>query len=257
MAKDFFAVTRNSLCNLNQNERSLYEFVIKNMDTVKDISIQNFAKRQFVSTTTVFRFVQKLGFAGYTDFLNSLLITSYTNKDLSVSDVIVGGNYSETYLQNAIEAVRVMSPERVKNVLDVLQQNPGIYILCDDNTHTIGQYTEKLFIGLGFRAYFPEAAYQMQTLVNHIRKDDMIIALSYTGQDPTLIDVIERIYMKERPYLLSVTRADNNILESLSDTNFYVFADEMHLNEMDLTSVVPMLMVLELLVYQYVKILRK
>jgi len=52
---------------------------------------------------------------------------------------------------------------------------------------------------------------------------------------------------------MSITRADNNILESLSDANFYVFAEEIRLHGMDLTSSVPMLMILELLAYEYVK----
>ena len=47
-------------------------------------------------------------------------------------------------------------------------------------------------------------------------------------------------------------RADNNLLESLSDTNFYVFVDEVQVPGMDLTSGVAMLMIMELLMYEYI-----
>lgn len=254
MAKDFFEVTQESSRQLNRTERQLFDFVVKNMDEIKQKSIQKFAAEQFVSTTSIFRFTQKLGFSGYADFINSLIITSHSKKDIEVPEVVIGGNYSEMYLKNAIEAVRVISPQRVADVIKVLERNPHIYILCDDNTHAIGQYCEKLFIGLGFRAYFPEAAYQMQTLVDHIHDQDMIIALSYSGQDRLLVDFIERACLKERPYLMSITRSDNNILESLSDANFYIFAEEIRLHGIDLTSSVPMLMILELLAYEYVKV---
>ena len=80
----------------------------------------------------------------------------------------------------------------------------------------------------------------------------MVIALSYNGEDAVLIDVIQRIFLREHPYLLSITRADNNPLESLSDANFYVFADKIRIHGMDLTSSVPMLMILELLIYKYI-----
>jgi len=253
MSKDFFKTTQETVRKLNENELEIFDFVVKNMDAVKQMSIQKFAAEQFVSTTSIFRFAQKLGFKGYADFINSLLVTTHSKKDVEIPDVIVGGNYSEMYLKNAIEAVRVMSPKMVAGVVEILKHRPSIYILCDDNTHGIGQYCEKLFIGLGFRAYFPEAAYQMQTLVDHIRGKDMIVALSYSGEDALLVDFIERVYLKERPYLMSVTRADNNILESLSDANFYVFAEEIRLHGIDLTSSVPMLMILELLAYEYVK----
>jgi len=252
MDMDFFKVTSEYIRSLNQTERLLFDYVVKNMDKVKHMSIQKFAAEQFLSTTTIFRFTQKLGFAGYSDFINSLLVTSHSQKEVVMPNVAVGRIYSEEYLKNAMEAVRVMSPKQVENVVSLLADKPNIYILTDDNTHTIGQYCERLFIGLGFHAYFPETAYQMQNLVNRVRGKDMILALSYSGQDSVLIDFIQRVFLAEHPYLLSITRADNNPLESLSDANFYVFADEIRVPGMDLTSSVTMLMVVELLIYEYI-----
>ncbi|MCL2373388.1 MAG: MurR/RpiR family transcriptional regulator [Defluviitaleaceae bacterium] len=251
---DFFQATADKLGSLNKTERQLFEYVVKNMAQVKGLSIQKFAAGQFLSTTTIFRFTQKLGFSGYADFINSLLVTSHSQSDATLPDVIIGGSYSEMYLKNVMESVRVMPPAFVEKVINVLRRHPNIYILTDDNTFAIGQYSERLFIGLGMRAYFPETAYQLQNLVNHIRSSDMIIALSYSGENRRLIDFIERVYLKERPFLMSITRADNNPLEGLSDANFYVFADEICLQDVDLTSSVPMLMVLEMLIYEYAKI---
>jgi len=252
LVRDFFDATHETIRNLNQTERQLFDYVVKNMDKVKQQSIQKFAEDWLLSTTTIFRFTQKLGFSGYADFINSLLVTSHSKESAVLPDVVLGRGYSEEYLKNAMEAVRVMSPRRVEEVLKTLARRPDIYVLADDNTHSIGQYCERLFIGLGFHAYFPEAAYQVQNLANHIRSQDMIVALSYSGKDAVLIDVIERVFLRGRPYLLSITRADNNPLESLSDANFYVFAEEIRLHGMDLTSSVPMLMILELLTYEYI-----
>ena len=252
MALDFFEATREAIRDLNQTERGLFDYVVKNMGAVKYMSIQKFAAEQFLSTTTIFRFTQKLGFSGYSDFINSLLVTSHSQQDVALPQVVAGRGYSEAYLKNAMEAVRVMSPKQVETVVALLARKPNVYILTDDNTHAIGQYCERLFIGLGFHAYFPEAAYQTQNLVNRLGSQDMILALSYSGQDVALIDFIERVFQKARPYLLSITRADNNPLENLSDTNFYVFADEIRVPGMDLTSSVTMLMIVELLAYEYI-----
>lgn len=249
---DFFEATQDAIRNLNQTERQLFDYVVKNMDEVRYMSIQKFASEQFLSTTTIFRFTQKLGFSGYSDFINSLLVTSHSRQDTVLPNVIMNRDYSEEYLKNAMEAVRVMSQKQIADVVALLSRKPNIYILADDNTHVIGQYCERLFIGLGFHAYFPETAYQMQNLVNRISGEDMIMALSYSGQDAAMISFIEKVFLSERPYLFSVTRADNNPLESLSDANFYVFADEIHVSGMDLTSSVTMLMIVELLVYEYI-----
>ena len=254
MVMDFFEATGETIRDLNQTERKLFDYVVKNMHEVKEMSIQKFASEQFLSTTTIFRFTQKLGFSGYSDFINSLLVTAHNQQRENLPEMARERDYRENYLKNAMEAIRVMSSKQVKEVVDLLNQKPRIYILTDDNTHTIGQYCERLFIGLGFHAYFPETAYQRQNLVNRIRSQDMIIALSYSGQDEVLIDFIRRVLLTEQPHLLSITRADNNPLENLSDSNFYVFADEINVPSMSLTSSVPMLMIVELLVYEYIAV---
>lgn len=251
MAIDFFEQTSERLQDLNATERKLFDYVVKNMHVVKDMSIQKFAETQFLSTTSIFRFTQKLGFSGYADFTNSLLVTTHSHRQPDLTGVNSEQNFSKNYLENAIETVRVMSQKDSDKVVALLKTKPRIYIVTDDHTHTIGQYVERLFIGLGFHAYFPETAYQRQNLVNRIRQQDMIIALSYSGKDDALVEFIQRIFLSERPHLLSITRADNNPLQMLSDTNFYAFADPIRLNDMYATSSITMLMIVEMLVYEY------
>ena len=205
MATDFFEATQETVHNLNKSERQLFEYVVKNINAVKDMSIREFAATQFLSISTVFRSVKKLGFSGYSDFLDSLLVTAYGRRALAIPDKIKSKNYAEEYLKNAVETVHVMSQNRIEEVVAKLAQKPNIYILTDDNAHMVAHYCERLFIGLEFHAYFPETTYQMQNLVNRIDDKDMIIALSYSGKDPTLIDFVERVFTTARPYLLSVT----------------------------------------------------
>ena len=254
MNLDFFEATQETLADLNKTERLLFEYVVKNMDKVKDMGIREFAAQQFLSTTTVFRFTKKLGFSGYADFIHSLIITSHKKQETSMPDIITEHDYSEAYVKNIMESIRVMSQKQVENVVELLRHKPNIYILADDNTHAIGHYCERLFIGLDFHAYFPETAYQMKNLANRIGSDDMIISLSYSGKDKMMIELIERVFLKKRPHLLSITCSENNPLESLSDTNFYVFADEILVSDMNLTSNVTMLLLLELIIYRYIAV---
>ena len=251
MASDFFDLTQITMRDLTKTEQQLFDYVVKNMYEVKSMSIREFAAANYMSTTSVFRFAQKLGFAGYTEFINSLLVTTHAQQSKILPNATKSKHPNE-YLKNMMEAVRVMSPQQVESVVNLLFNKPNIYILTDSNTHVIGQYVERLFIGLGLHAYFPETAYQTQNLVNRISDKDMLIALSHSGRDAELMDFVQRVFLSAKPYLLSVTKAENNPLASLSDTNFYVFADEVKINGMDLTSNVAILMLIELLVYEYI-----
>jgi RpiR family glv operon transcriptional regulator len=250
MARDFFEATQGALERLNQTERKLFDYVVKNMDQVKDLSIQRFAANRYLSTTTIFRFAQKLGFAGYSDFINSLLVTEHRSHAASVPSVLHSKAYSDEYLKNVMEAVRVIPAEKVARVLEVLAGKPNVYILCDSHANDLGRYCEKLFLGIGRRTYFPEVDYQVVALMDLVENDDLLIVLSYSGEEPTFIETVERLFHDKRPFLLSITRADNNTIQTMSDVNFYVFADEIELNGINLTSQVAMLMILELLVYE-------
>jgi RpiR family glv operon transcriptional regulator len=250
MARDFFEATQDALPRLNHTERALFDYVIKNMDKVKDMSIQRFAEERYLSTTTIFRFAQKLGFAGYSDFTNSLLVTEHRSRSVEVPSVLHNKKYSDEYLKNIMEAVRVMPTEKIRQVLDVLSRKPKVYIITDTNANELGRYCEKLFLAIGRRTYFPEAAYQVSAMMDLVCDDDLLIVLSYSGEERTLIETVERVFHERRPFLLSITRADNNTIQNMSDVNFYIFADEIHMNDIDLTSQIAMLMILELLVYE-------
>jgi RpiR family glv operon transcriptional regulator len=250
MARDFFDATQGALERLNQTERKLFDYVVKNMDSVKDLPIQRFAAEHYLSTTTIFRFAQKLGFSGYSDFINSLLVTEHRSHTVNVPAVLRNKVYVDEYLKNVMETVRVMPAEKIARVLEVLKRKPNVYILCDSNANDLGRYCEKLFLGIGRRTYFPEVDYQVVALMDLVENDDLLIVLSYSGDEPTLVETVERIFFNKRPFLLSVTRADNNSIQNISDVNFYMFADEIELNGINLTSHIAMLMVLELLVYE-------
>ena len=253
MAGDFFEATQKNVPNLNRTERQLFEYVIKNMDNVKNMSIQKFAEECFISTTTVFRFTQKLGFSGYAEFINSLLVTAHQNKSIKAPEGLYGKSYSEEYLKNIIETVRVISGKNMAAVSEALDNVENIYIIADENSAAAGLYTERLFVGLGFQAYYLTALYDLQTLPGRVTGRDLIIALSYSGKDTNVLETVERVLSNEKPFLMSITRAENNPLESISNVNFYIFADEIHSNGIDLTTSVPSIIVMELLAYMKVK----
>ncbi|MDR2348009.1 MAG: MurR/RpiR family transcriptional regulator [Bifidobacteriaceae bacterium] len=250
MARDFFEATQGARSRLNQTEQRLFDYVVRNMDAVKEYSIQRFARECYLSTTTIFRFARKLGFAGYTDFINSLLVTEHHNRSATVPAALKSKSYSDEYLKNVIETVRVIPQASVARVLEALRAEPNVYILCDADANDIGRYCERLLLGLGLRTYFPEAGYQVTAMMDQVRDGDLVIALSYSGDDPQLVTALERVLSGADAFLMSITRADNNTIQAMSDANFYVFADEVAINGINMTSQVGILIVLELLAYQ-------
>lgn len=94
---DFFEISSKNLETLTRNERTLLDFVVKNMDDIKDKSIREVSAECFVSTTTFLRFVRKLGFTGYSEFTTVLKFTLFNKVELNPSPFVVKQKNIESY----------------------------------------------------------------------------------------------------------------------------------------------------------------
>ena len=52
------------------------------------------------------------------------------------------------------------------------------------------------------------------------KRDDALLVLSYTGNNEVVIRQLEEIFAIATPTIISITRADNNVIQNMSDLNF-------------------------------------
>lgn len=249
---DFFEQTNERVALLNENERKLFEYVVRNIHTVKDMNIRTMAGNCYVSTTTIIRFVKKLGFAGYREFIDSLRLTSHSLEHTDLPEVFWKRTYSEEYLKNIIESVRVVTQEQVAQFAGYLQHNPILYFLGQGLSGEPARYAYHLFTALGYYTYLPIESYERKSTLLQMKDGDVIFAFSFTGEDRRIIEMIEQANLKCKPKIVSITRAGNNIIQNLSDLNFYVFSDQVLYNDFDLTSRISMIAIVEMLAYSLI-----
>ncbi|EME7152367.1 phosphosugar-binding protein, partial [Enterococcus faecium] len=71
--------------------------------------------------------------------------------------------------------------------------------------------------------------------------------------DLELIETIRKIKEQDHPLIVSITGADNNLIQNFSDINLYLFTDEISLNHLDITSHISMIALMELILYQFIE----
>lgn len=247
---DFYKQTSNLVAKLSSNEQIIFTYVVKNMQEVKNMSIRDLADKCFVSTATIFRFVKKLGFEGYSEFINSIIETEAESRRIHIPSVVKNDDYSDSYLKNIIEAVKVITDEKYEKFETIMSRNPDIYIIAEGLSREVGQYFLRLLTTIGFDASFPKESFEKTNALKKIKRDDVVLVLSYTGDNESVIHEIEKIFTIATPTLISFTRADNNAIQNMSDLNFYVFADEIDYEGIDITSRIGMIAIMETLLYK-------
>ncbi len=247
---DFYTQTSVNASKLSQTERNILNFVVKNIHRVKDMSIRELAKETYVSTTTLFRFVKKLGYEGYGQFMEALRKTEREARKIHIPSIVYDDNYRDSYLKNVVEAVKVITDEKIEAFHKIMGRYPHIYILAEGLSREVARYFSRLLITLGYNVEIPLDEYELSSLLRRVKRDDVLLILSYTGNNRSIIHHIERIFAIATPTIISFTRADNNIIQNMSDLNFYVFADEIDFEGIDVTSRCGMIAIMETLIYR-------
>ena len=247
---NFYEHTSDAMVKLSSNEQNIMTYVVKNMQAVKNMSIRDLASECFVSTTTIFRFVKKLGYDGFTDFVDDISNAEAETRKIIVPSVVEKENYSDSYLKNIIEAVKVITPEKYEKFEAIMNRNPDIYIIAEGLSREVGNYFLRLLTTVGFNVSFPKESFEKSNFVKKIKRDDVVLVLSYTGDNTNVVYELEKIFAIATPTIISFTRADNNAIQNMSDLNFYVFAEEIKYEDIDITSRIGMIAIMETLLYK-------
>ena len=250
---DFFEQVNKHVRELNTSERKIFEYVVRNIDEVKDMQIRTLAARCFVSTTTIMRFTRKLGFSGYREFSEAMRLSRHASQQAELPSVLWKQSYSEEYLKNVIESVRVLTPAKVERFKQALSPDSRLYCFGTGLDQELARFAYHLFTSLGYRASCPLERFEAKAAVDRFRPHDVALLISMTGEDAEAVELAERIRARHDAVIATITQSANNTLQSLSSIDFYVFAERIVYGGEDLSSRVSMMALVELLAYSLMK----
>ncbi|MEG2187466.1 MAG: MurR/RpiR family transcriptional regulator [Clostridia bacterium] len=249
---NFFERTNEHLTELNENEQKIFEYVVRNMQEVKNMQIRSLAASCFVSTTTIIRFAKKLGFEGYRELIESVKFTCHSLDSNELPDVLWRRGYSEDYLKNVIESVRVISQEKIDKFRRCATKQRTIYFYGTGLDREAAHYAYRLFTSMGYYTYCPTEDYEVQATINQLKDDDILFLFSLSGEDRQVINLVESARLRCKPVIATVTQSANNLLQSMSDIDFYVFTDHVKYKNLDLSARISMIAIAEMLVYSLI-----
>lgn len=221
MSEDFFTATAPYLPFLNKTDRSIYDYVTQNLERVKDESIRSLSHECFVSTATTFRFVQKLGFSGYADFINLLRLTYYASLEKTCLKSESSESYAQEYVESIHETLGVLSDEKMNAFSTHFNRARSMLLLADDACMEAAFYARRLFCMLGCPTLVLQYGYELKNAQSNITREDMLLVLA-SGQEQALLEKIRRLRAEHPAYLVSITGQKHSILQKLSDLNLYV-----------------------------------
>ncbi len=249
---DFFDRMNDRVPTLNSAEMKIFGYISKNMNLVKDMSIRELAQKCFVSTTTVLRTVRKMGFEGFREFQRSVFEYCCREPLSSIPESLTRERYSGSYLMNLSETMEVITENRLSQFYAYLENEPMILFYGGGLSKDVAYYAYRQFCILGYKCQILEDEFETSLWSGRMEDKDVVVIFSLNGESSGAIGLIEKVCSKNHPHIVSITKADRNSVQYLSDLNFYCFFDELSYNGFDLSSRGPMTAVVDTIVEQLV-----
>ncbi|PJN88821.1 MurR/RpiR family transcriptional regulator [Bacillus sp. mrc49] len=238
---------------LSQLEMGVLEYILHHHEIIVHMNLDELAKKLFVSTATISRTCQQLGFRGFQDLKYSFI--KETTKE--THDIVSSRSES---LSNHIDRFK----QEIENTIDYIDE--GKIIEAAKYIH-ISKHVE--FFGVGnslppcvdaarklmFSGKISSAREdwdELRSVANSLHADDLAILVSYSGETIYTLEYAS-LLKKRNVKTISITGQHNNRLQQEVDLSFQAHVLNRYYGELDMSSRFPLSIILDFIILTYLE----
>lgn len=238
--------------NLNQIDIHILSYVKTNISECVNLSISDLAKKCNVSSSTILRMTQKLGFSGYSEFKYFLKNDSKKEKDACIDTV-------ELINQDIAQTNRVfLRNKQINDIYELFYNADHIYAYGTGlGQRLMLEEFARCFMNVNRHVVLIQGTGELKIVSNNISKKDIILIASYSGNVDKYRDSLMNLEITGVP-IISITNLENNELSSVANYNLY-FQNSFKNKDLNISrsSYLTLHLVLHLLYDGYVKYLNE
>lgn len=194
---------------LSESERTLFHYILDNIDYCIENGIRTVAKENYISTSSIMRLAKKLNYNGYTDMLYDIKYNSSHNKkrtSYSASDLIY---HNET-----------ISEENILTFNNILKRQ-NVLIFGTGYSEIVCNYIYKKLLTNDFVAYKTDGL-ELNSFFQHRNIIiGSVLLVSKSGTSPYIVQIAQQAKERGIP-VISFTGTMTNPLKTLSDIAFVI-----------------------------------
>ncbi|MCI1894471.1 MAG: MurR/RpiR family transcriptional regulator [Lactobacillus sp.] len=236
----------DKLRTLNGLESAVYTYINQHQAEVEKMTIRQLAEKAHVSTTTILRFAGKMGFEGYSELRYAIkqhraALTSAPpepNYDITVPIAEFFENVNTTDFAKLID-----------QALTHIVPAPMV-LLCGIGTgQALAEYGARFWSNIGKFSLAITDPYYPFPLHTPILQNTVMVALSVSGESHQVIEMASRA-QQNGVYVIAVTNHADSTLAQLSDMVIAYYMPEMKHGDLNLTTQVPIIYLIELIAHR-------
>lgn len=190
LPETFLNRVKNKNESLSNAERYLTDYIKQHIDTIPYLSIVELSEKANVSTATIVRTMQKLGYSGYTTFKIYLKNEFNTSSAFSVVEKIdqeIKGAILKNE-QEVIKTIELLDSGTIEDALQKIIHSNKIIIFARGFSELIAKEVMVKFQLLGRNCEMHDDPNIIRTISKEIDKKDIVIFISLNGETKELVE---------------------------------------------------------------------
>jgi DNA-binding MurR/RpiR family transcriptional regulator len=227
MTQSFLNRVKNQYEKLSGTERYLIDYIKQHLDDIPKISIVKLSNNANVSTATIVRTMQKLGYSGFTSFKIHLKDEFDSISDFSIVEKI-DEKIHEAILKNEQEVtktIQLLDSGTIEDALQKIIHSRKITIFARGFSVLIAKEMMIKFQLLGKNCELHDDPNIIKTISKRIDKKDIVIFISLNGKTKELVEAANNCQENSVSTIL-LTANQNSPLYDLSEISFVGFKSE-------------------------------
>lgn len=212
------------LQRLSDTDKCIWRYIEGNRATASRASIHELARACAVSSASVVRFAQKLGFDGFGE-MKAVMRMEKTAHPIPANDVrtSLGNFYDQTW--------RTLMRRDYTRASRLIHEAHRVFAYASGYVQTnVMQELKRLFVYDNIFIYEIAGREEFYSVYQTAGKDDLFIFISLSGESERVVEFADRLNLKGVP-ILSITEMRHNALAARSTENLYVMPAEFALPE--------------------------
>ncbi len=196
---------------------------------VGNITVRELAQETFVSTATIMRLCQKLGFSGYSELIwyckqlladtPHIAVPAGETADLSLRFNQFIANYQQTF--------RWATEEKRRYFATLLREKESFFLYGAGFSYLFAEYLTKKLQVLGKTAFISGPGDSRNIFLSNAARYEVFIAVSRSGETEQVLDKA-RIAKNVGMTIVAFTRASANTLAGMADLHFGLYDEAVH-----------------------------
>ncbi|WP_208560047.1 MurR/RpiR family transcriptional regulator [Marinilactibacillus kalidii] len=202
---------KNKSPQFSETDKEISKYILEHSEEIVHLSITSLAEKTYTSKSSVLRFVQKLGFSGFTEFKFMIRKSNHEENPAktTMDDMIV-------VQQNLLKK---LSKKDFTPLYQLINHSHNIYLISTGVSQRLQcQTIQRDFLKIGIPMNMLPAGSNndlTNAVVEKLRKDDLLIVLSSSGENKDIKEMLTIPLIKHVP-IFSMTISDQNWLTEKS-----------------------------------------